>query len=118
MKNFEDMNNKQFVFACLDKLKNAGKLTDGVLAVLTSGDECHNRFHCSGGFAILMEVPTGCSEDELRKLCHFGAKRRYYQDRYMIGTRTFVIENHWYGPGKTMPDNRTPFLEWVNSLVD
>lgn len=117
MKKFEDMNNKEFIFSCLNKLKNANKLTENVISVLTSSDECHNRFNCSSGFAILMEVPTNCTEDELRKLCSFAGIRRYYQDRYVIDGRTFVVENHWYGPNKSNPDNRTPFLIWVNSLT-
>lgn len=117
MKNFEEMNNKQFIFACLDKLKSSEKLTDNVISILTNGEECHKRFNCSGGFSVLMEVPTYCNENELIDLCHFSGKRRYYQDRYWIGTRLFVVENHWYGPNKSMPDNRTPFLEWVNSLL-
>lgn len=118
MKNFEDMSNKDFAFACLEKLKSQGKLTSATLALLTDPDQCHDRFHCSSGFAVLMEVPANCSDEELKKLCHFGAKRRYYQDRFTADGRTFVVVNHWYGPNRTMPDNRTPFMDWVNSVTD
>lgn len=36
MKNFEDMDNKEFAFACLDELKKAGKLNTTALATMTN----------------------------------------------------------------------------------
>ncbi|MBE6824326.1 MAG: hypothetical protein E7513_03155 [Ruminococcaceae bacterium] len=117
MTDYEKMSNKEFAFSLLGKMNNAGALTDSVLNILTNADECQRRFCCSSGFAVLMEVPSDCSDAELKKLCYFGDKRRYYQDRFVVGKCTFVVENHWYGPNKSNADNRTPFLNWVNSIL-
>jgi len=111
-----EMSNKSFAFTCLNQVKEAGGFTETVLQILTSAASCRDWFRCSG-FAVLMEVPAGCSEAELRKMCHFAGRRRYYQDRFETGGRTFVVSNHWYGPGRSMPDNRTPFLEWVRRIA-
>ena len=111
MKNFAEMANREFAFACLNALKREGRLTEAALALLTDTAQCRERFRC--GFAILLEVPGGCGENELRTLCHISGKRRYYQERFCVNGRTFVITNHWYGPHRSMPDNRTPFMEWV-----
>lgn len=116
MKNFEDMDNKEFAFACLDELKKAGKLNTATLATMTNPSVCHDLFH-SSHFPVLLEVPNECSDEELRSLCHVGNKRRYYQNRITAEGRTFVVTKHWYGPGRSMPDNRTPFLEWVSALT-
>ena len=111
------LENKAFAFACLGRLRQADCLTEPVLALLTDPEACRRQFHCSSGFSVLLEVPAGCGEDELRRLCHTGAKRRYYQERFRVGAREFVVVNHWYGPGRAMPDNRTPFLAWVEALT-
>ena len=112
----QNMKNKEFVFACLHRLQQAGALTEGVLAVLTDPEACRREFCMSGGFAVLLEVPPHCTEEQLKELCHVGAKRRYYQDRFRHGERVFAAVNHWYGPGRSMPDNRTPFLQWAERL--
>ena len=112
----EELCNKEFAFCCLNRLKAAGKLTAPVLRTLTDAEACRRLFRCSGGFPVLMEVPAGCSGEELTQLCHFSGKRRYYQDRFLADGRTFVVVNHWYGPNRSMPDNRTPFLDWVTAL--
>jgi hypothetical protein len=40
-------------------------------------------------------------------------RQRFYKDKIYVVGRAFVVSNHWYGPGKSMPDNRTPFMQWV-----
>lgn len=47
MKNFEDMDNKEFAFACLDELKKAGKLNTATLTTMTNPSVCHDLFHSS-----------------------------------------------------------------------
>lgn len=114
MKELQEMSNKEFAFTCLNQLKNTNKLTSETLSILTDPDQCHDLFNCSSHLAILMEVPEGISEAALKDLCYFGNKRRYYQNRLIIGKRTFVVTNHWYGPNRANPDNRTPFMNWIN----
>ena len=112
-----NMKNKEFAFACLHRLQETGALTEAALAHLTDPEACRREFCMSSGFAVLLEVPAHCGSEQLTALCHAGAKRRYYQDLFRHGERTFVVVNHWYGPGRSMPDNRTPFLQWVERLT-
>ena len=113
---FEGMSNKEFALACINLLKEHKKLTEQVLDILTNQKECNDRFNCSG-FPVLKQVPRDCNKKELRELCHSGAKLRYYQERIEVNGYAFVVTNHWYGRNMSMPDNRTPFLEWVISLI-
>ena len=39
--------------------------------------------------------------------------QRYYKNIITIYGKSYVPMNHWYGPGKSKPNNRTPFLSWV-----
>lgn len=114
----EQMKNREFVFACLHRLQAAGALTETVLALLTDPETCRREFCMSSGFAVLQEVPSHCGAEQLTALCHVGTKRRYYQEVFRHGERAFVAVNHWYGPGRSMPDNRTPFLRWVEGLTE
>jgi len=117
-KNIECMPNKQFAYSCLQLLINYGKLDDRSINILTSADECRRLFQCSGNFAILNEVPLNCSDDELTIYCYDNTGRqRYYKEPIVISGRSFAVTNHWYGPDKTMPDNRTPFLMWIKSKI-
>lgn len=116
MKHLHELKNKEFIFTCLNTLKDTNKLTPEVLSLLTDPDRCFDIFNCKSRLAILMEIPTNISESALKDLCYFGNHRRYYPDRFTVGNRTFVVTNHWYGPNRSNPDNRTPFMNWFISL--
>lgn len=111
---YETMDNKTFAYSTLRKLLDAGKLDSNTLSMLCNPDECKRLFCFSGRFAVLKEVSLMCTNEELDTVCYDGTKRqRYYKDVIAIGGKGYVVCNHWYGPNKSMPDNRTPFLQWV-----
>lgn len=111
---YESMDNKTFAYSILRKLLDEGKLDSTTLSILCNPDECKRLFCFSGKFSVLKEVSPMCTAEELDKVCYDGAKRqRYYKDVIVVGARGYVVCNHWYGPNKTMPDNRTPFLQWA-----
>ena len=112
--NYETMNNKKFAYSILKRLLEAGKLDSATLNVLCNPDECKRLFCFSGKFAVLKEVLPMCTNEELDKACYDGTKRqRYYKDMITVDGKGYVVCNHWYGPNKSMPDNRTPFLQWA-----
>ena len=112
------LENKQFAYACLNLMQEHGLLDDATINTLTSIEACQHLFHCSSKFAVLQEVPLNCSEADLYSYCHdCTGKQRYYKGKITAAKRTFVVTNHWYGPNKSMPDNRTPFLGWVMGRV-
>lgn len=114
IKSLSEMANKKFIFTCLDLLKNSGKLNEKNLQILTNKDYCSAKFLCR--FSVLSEVPLSgeISPDYYNDNT---GRRRYYPERYFIGKRAFIVTNHWYGPEKSNPDNRTPFIQWVGDLL-
>ena len=117
MKKIEELDNKKFAFKCLDVLKEVNCLNDSTLNILTNTELCKRYFCFSSGFSVLKKVPKNISGDELKEFCSINGRQRYYQDLYFIGTEKYVVVNHWYGPGKSMPDNRTPFYNWVCNMT-
>lgn len=112
----ENFDNKQFAFHCLNLLKNSGNLNSKTLNILTNAELCKKYFSASSNFAVLKKVQLNISKDELKECCSVNGRLRYYQNLFIINSEAYVVTNHWYGPGKSMPDNRTPFLRWVENI--
>ena len=115
MNDVEKMENKEFAFYCINELKKAGAMTDDVLRILTDSRICRDWFSFSSGFAILNEIPRDYSEEDIQKARCVGTRYRYYKEVITVGERNFLVTNHWYGPNKSLKDNRTPFYLWVSS---
>lgn len=114
----ESLPNKEFAYECIQLLKENGKLDEKNMSILTNVDTCKNMFMFSGNFQILQEVPVGICDEELKSYrCDRTGRNRYYKDLIMLENRCYIISNHWYGPNKSMPDNRSPFLKWVNEQI-
>ena len=115
MIDYESLKNKKFAYACLNLLKEKGALNEAVINILTNKEECKRIFYCSG-FPVLLEVSLNGPEEYVE--CYDKRdKIRFYKEKIFINGRAFILSNHWYGPNKSMPDNRTPFLQWVLEKV-
>ena len=111
---YEAMDNKSFAYSILRKLLDVGRLDTTILTMLCDPDECKRLFCFSGKFAVLKEVSPMYTNEELDKVCYDGTKRqRYYKEVITVDGRAYVVCNHWYGPNKSMQDNRTPFQQWA-----
>lgn len=112
------MNNRAFAFDCINRLLQAEKLNDATIQILVDGAECKRLFNCVRNSAVLKEVPSNTTEEDLTALCKDGTcQPRYYREKVTVAGRTFLITNYWYGPNTRMPDNRTPFSAWVDSII-
>ena len=109
----EKLSNKDFAFRCIDLLDEHNVLEKSI-NVLTNKDLCSRYFRCSG-FPVLSEVSY--YGEPTRNDCYQGSRQRYYMEKIVCGKRAFVLTNHWYGPNKSMPDNRTPFQRWVLNQI-
>jgi len=107
------MSNKKFIFTCLNMLTKEGKLTEKNIDLLSDRDYCSTKFLCR--FAILCEVPL-LGEIPNEYYNDNSGRRRYYPERYVIEKKAYIVTNHWYGPNKSNPDNRTPFMNWLMNL--
>lgn len=113
---FEKMANKKFAYSCIELLNKKGCLKRETLQILTSEDECKRLFNCSK-FPILSEVSPGNGFNDDDCYDEHG-RQRYYKEKVYADGRAFIVSNHWYGPNKSMPDNRTPFLAWVLQQIE
>lgn len=110
----EKLSNKDFAYSCINLLIENEAINSAEISLLTNGEQCAKRFCSSSGFPILIDVSGYADKEELGRLCCDKSNRqRYYTETISIFGRDYVITNHWYGPNKSMPDNRTPFMKWV-----
>lgn len=111
MMNFESLRNKKFAYSCLRQLIEKGCLNEEEIRILTNGEECKRKFNYSN-YPILLELPY--NSEFVDDYCYDEiGRQRFYKDKIVTNGRAFIVSNHWYGPNKSMPDNRTPFLRWV-----
>jgi hypothetical protein len=111
MINFERLDNKKFAYSCLNLLNEKGSLTEAEIQILASEEVCKRLFCCSK-FPVLSEVSLH-GQLEVADCYDERGRQRFYKEKIYADGRAFVVSNHWYGPGKSMPDNRSPFLQWV-----
>lgn len=114
----KSLSNKKFAYQCIQLLKEHGKLDNKNINILTNADMCQRIFLCSSSFPVLQEVPVHCSDEELTPYCYdCTGRQRYYKDIVVFQNKGYVVTNHWYGPNKSMPDNRSPFEKWVQQQI-
>lgn len=111
MMEYEKLTNKSFAFECLNLLIDNGLLSDSEIMILTDNDECKRLFN-NTKFPVLLEVAQNHDLDDLDCYDELG-RQRFYKEKIFVNGRSFIITNHWYGPNKSVADNRTPFLRWV-----
>ena len=107
-----ELKNKEFIFACLNLLKEKGLLTDENIKIMTNSDTCHRKFCFQ--YPILCEVPSVGSISREMFMDATG-NRRYYPQPYQINGKRYIVCNDWYN-GK-IRDNRTPFVDWITRLM-
>lgn len=111
MQEIEKLNNKDFAFYCIELLIKNDELDKESIRILKDENECKKLFS-SAKFAILHEISKSSEDNEQECYDEYG-RQRFYKENINFGDRKFLISNHWYGPGKCLPDNRSPFQKWV-----
>lgn len=110
-----ELENKQFAFACMRLLENAGATTSENLAKLQEPVFCKREFDMQ--FPILKNVAES-EIGEIDRLVRDGdGRQRYYKQVIRLGQGEYVVTNDWYGLGKTKRDTRTPFLSWISLKI-
>lgn len=111
MIDIERLDNKEFAYSCMTLLKEKGCLNEAEIQILTSEEKCKRLFYCSK-YPVLSEVSLQGQLEDADCYDERG-RQRFYKEKIYAVNRAFVVSNHWYGPGKSMTDNRTSFLKWV-----
>lgn len=109
--------NKEFIFACLDLMKEKNLFNNDTLSILQSKEKCASMFKHNSVSGILVHVDKELSEGEQEGL-KIGAdgRRRYYDERYQIGNEEYFVSSEWRKVTEEI-NPREAFVEWVFSMM-
>lgn len=112
-----DMGNKEFAFETVRILKEAGCFTREVRAHLLDQEWCQNVL--KNNFPILRKVPEPGSTEALADICQDENQYlRYYREEIVEEDENYVITNNWLYEDKRGRDTRTPYIQWIQSLLE
>lgn len=111
------LENKQFIFACLDLMKEHNLFNVSTIGVLQSKEDCAAMFKHNSAHGILYKVDTAKSEQEQDNQ-RLGAdgRRRYYEDKYEIEEDRYFVSSEWR-PVTADENPREPLVDWIISLM-
>lgn len=111
-----ELNNKEFAYKSIELIKKY--IDEDILNILISDKKSKELFRHLR--AILREVTNIENSEELNQIaCDNGDRLRYYKDPIIeIGDRKFIISNDWYYETHNNYDNRTPFVEFINNILN
>lgn len=116
--NVESKKNEAFAITCIEALFESEKMNERLLQILLDKEMCENVIGGKYRKSILKEIEGNIGHDELKEQCMDGTDRpRYYNTVLRWSGRDFIVTNYWYGPKTKMPDNRTPFLKWIQAHI-
>lgn len=114
----EGLRNETFAITCIKELFASSKMNGSLLNILLNKEACERFIQAKYRNAILKEVDPQISYSDLKIACLNGTSiPRYYDTIIFWDNRAFIVTNYWYGPTTRMPDNRTPFLQWIKKQL-
>lgn len=108
------LSNKEFAFETIKILKESNALNTQNLDVLVSKEK--SRSVLKNTFPILKLIQT--EEEFSNQLKDVNGLNRYYSEIIEVDGDNYVITNNWYFRGQNGRDTRTPYVEWIKSIVD
>lgn len=106
------LENREFIYKCLDIMKQNNLFTEYTLDVLTDKEQCAKLFNHNVLGGILKKMDSGTDENEQRK--DENEYLRYYSDKYEIGSKDYFVSSQW-DPNRER--SRVPFVNWIKSLM-
>jgi len=103
-----NLDNKEFIFTCLDIMKKHHLLLGDNLDLLENKDKCAIIFKHNNFYGIIFPVDETQNEDEQRK--DSTGNTKYYADKYEINGRQYFVSSEWR-PDRE--DARRPLLDWI-----
>ena len=108
-----ELENKEFAVETIKILRDNDCFTAEVLSILLSKEKSSSIL--KNWFPILVEITTLDQKDALIR--DENGRNRYYPEEIIINENRYVITNNWYYGGQKDRDTRTPFVEWIKSLI-
>jgi hypothetical protein len=110
-----ELENKDFIFACLDIMSRHHLFNGYTLPILESRESCALLFRHNNMHGILFRKERNLNENELRAAIRDeGGSLRYYAEAYSIGEDEFFVSSQWR-PDRE--DARGAFLDWLFELL-
>lgn len=106
------LDNREFVFTCLDIMKDNHLFNDVNLEILRNKDKCAQMFKHNAFHGILFRVDPEKNKDDQRK--DNSGNIRYYSDEYSINGVNYFVSQEWR-PDRE--DARRPFIDWIFSMM-
>ena len=111
------LENKKFIFACLDLMKHRNLFKESVLRILQDKQKCASMFKHNSANGILYKVNRNASQEEQdnQKLGADG-RRRYYDDKFSLEGDEYFVSSEWR-PVTDEENPRKPLIDWILSLT-
>lgn len=110
-----ELDNKTFIFTCLEIMSTHRLFNGYTLPILESREQCALMFRHNNIHGILFKRPQGMSDEEFRVAMQDDTGHpRYYADTYSIAEDEFYVSSQWR-PDRE--DARGAFLDWLFELL-
>ena len=109
------MENKEFIFACLDTMSRHRLFNNYTLPTLESREQCALLFRHNNIHGILFKCIPGLTGAELRAAVRDdNGQNRYYTNTFSIGEDEYFVSSQWR-PDRE--DARGAFVDWLFELL-
>ena len=110
-----ELDNKTFIFTCLEIMSTHRLFNGYTLPILESREQCALLFRHNNIHGILFKRPQGMSDEEYRAAMQDDTGHpRYYADTYSIAEDEYYVSSQWR-PDRE--DARGAFLDWLFELL-
>ncbi len=111
------LDNKDFIFACLDLMKTRKLFNESSLTILQSKKDCYAKFkHFSiNGILYKVDKTKTPSEQDSQRLGS-DKRARYYSDKYTLDGNDYFVSSEW-NPVTESDNPREAFINWIFSLM-
>lgn len=110
-----DLDNKSFIFTCLEIMSTHRLFNGYTLPILESREQCALNFKHNNIHGILFRRTPGMSDEEFRAAMQDDAGHaRYYTDTYSIAESEYYVSSQWR-PNRE--DARGLFIDWLFELL-
>lgn len=109
------MENKEFIFTCLDTMSRHRLFNSYTLPTLESREQCALLFRHNNIHGILYKRTPGMTDAEQRAAVQDeGGQNRYYANTFSIGEDEYFVSSQWR-PDRE--DARGAFVDWLFELL-
>lgn len=109
------LENREFIFTCLNIMSRHRLFNGYTLPILESREQCNLLFRHNNIHGILFKRERGMTDEDFRTaILDEAGRARYYTETYSIGEDEYYVSSQWR-PDRE--DARGAFLDWLFELL-